>query len=84
MFGLSFCRAGREAFSMLCLHPMQLFAINSVGDFVLFLGKALVVMATVLIGVEMLEVSRTNSDNSPPNFYLILRNSMNVKNGLFA
>lgn len=56
MYGISFCRAGRQAFKLLTSNALRVAAINSVGDFVLFLGKALVVIATVLIGFEILKV----------------------------
>lgn len=55
MYGHNFCRAGEQAFKMLASNALRVAAINSVGDFVLWLGKALVVIATVLIGVEMLQ-----------------------------
>ncbi|KAJ1528839.1 hypothetical protein ONE63_007213 [Megalurothrips usitatus] len=55
MYGHNFCRAGEQAFKMLATNALRVAAINSVGDFVLWLGKALVVIATVLIGVEMLQ-----------------------------
>lgn len=60
MYGHNFCRAGEQAFKMLSSNALRVIAINSVGDFVLWLGKALVVIATVLIGVEMLQVRKTN------------------------
>jgi hypothetical protein len=56
LFGYNFCRGGQEAFKHLSSNALRVVAINSVGDFVLFLGKALVVVATVLIGVRMLDV----------------------------
>lgn len=56
IFGLSFCAAGRKAFSILSSNALRVFAINSVGDFVLLLGKAFVVAITVLIGIELIQV----------------------------
>ncbi|KAL0266760.1 UNVERIFIED_CONTAM: hypothetical protein PYX00_009211 [Menopon gallinae] len=55
MYGMPFCRAGQQAFKQLTNNALRVAAINSVGDFVLFLGKALIVTATVLIGIEMLK-----------------------------
>lgn len=55
MFGTPFCEAGRKAFIILSNNAMRVFAINSVGDFVLFLGKAFVVLFTVLIGMELIQ-----------------------------
>lgn len=43
---------------MLSTNSLQVLAINSVGDFVLFLGKVFVVLATVLIGIELIQVSK--------------------------
>lgn len=54
--GYSFCRAGQQAFKILTSNALRVAAINSVGDFVLFLGKILVIMATVLIGMELIQV----------------------------
>lgn len=54
--GSSFCIAGRRAFHLLSSNALRVIAINSVGDFVLFLGKVFVVVATVLIGIEMIQV----------------------------
>lgn len=56
MYGHSFCVAGRQAFKLLVNNALKVTVINSVGDFVLFLAKVLVVAATVLIGVEILKV----------------------------
>jgi solute carrier family 44 (choline transporter-like protein), member 1 len=56
MFGLPFIRAGKNAYNILSSNALRVFAINSVGDFVLLLGKVLVVMATVLVGMELIQV----------------------------
>jgi solute carrier family 44 protein 1 (choline transporter-like protein) len=53
--GSSFCIAGKRAFQMLSSNALRVLAINSVGDFVLLLGKIFVVTATVLIGIEMIQ-----------------------------
>lgn len=57
MFGLPFCAAGRKAFEILSSNSLRVFAINSVGDFVLLLGKVFVVAITVLIGMELIQVN---------------------------
>lgn len=57
MDGSSFCIGGKRAFHILSTNSLRVFAINSVGDFVLFLGKVFVVIATVLIGIEMIQVN---------------------------
>lgn len=56
MDGSSFCVAGRRAFEILSTNSLRVIAINSVGDFVLLLGKVFVVIATVLIGIELMQV----------------------------
>lgn len=54
--GKGFCKSGEQAFKILSSNALRVAAINSVGDFVLFLGKAFVVSATVLIGIELIQV----------------------------
>lgn len=58
MNGSSFCRAGKQAFQLLSKNTLQVLAINSIGDFVLLLGKVFVVIATVLIAIEMIQVRK--------------------------
>ncbi|KAJ9589125.1 hypothetical protein L9F63_017584, partial [Diploptera punctata] len=58
IFGYNFCKGGQQAFKHLSSNALRVAAINSVGDFVLFLGKALVVIATVLIGIKMYETKQ--------------------------
>ncbi|XP_056632052.1 choline transporter-like protein 1 [Diorhabda sublineata] len=55
IFGLPFCKAGQQAYKLLTANILRVAAINSVGDFVLFLGKVVVVIATVLIGIKILQ-----------------------------
>lgn len=57
IYGENFCKSGQQAFRMLANNALRVAAINSVGDFVLFLGKVFVVLTTVLIGTKMFEVS---------------------------
>lgn len=57
MDGSSFCVAGKRAFRILSTNSLRVFAINSIGDFVLLLGKVFVVLATVMIGLELIQVS---------------------------
>ncbi|CAH1976482.1 unnamed protein product [Acanthoscelides obtectus] len=52
MYGYSFCAGGAQAFKQIASNVLNVVAINSVGDFVLFLGKVAVVVATVFIGVR--------------------------------
>ncbi|GAB0087830.1 Choline transporter-like [Sergentomyia squamirostris] len=55
IFGQPFCEAGKGAFKLLSNNALQVFTINSVGDFILFLSKAFVVFCTVLIGIEVIQ-----------------------------
>ncbi|KAI4471354.1 choline transporter-like (slc family 44) [Holotrichia oblita] len=57
MYGRNFCESGRQAFKLLVNNSLRVTVINSVGDFVLLLTKILVVVATVLIGIQMLEMA---------------------------
>lgn len=41
---------------MLSSNALRVVAINSVGDFILFLGKAGVVTAVVFVGIELIKV----------------------------
>lgn len=55
MFGYNFCKSGQIAFQLLSMNALRVMAINSVGDFVLFLGKVFVIIATILVGLETLQ-----------------------------
>ena len=57
IYGYSFCTAARKAFSLLAANVLRVAAINSVGAFVLFLGKVAVVVSTVLIGIQIVDAS---------------------------
>lgn len=56
IYGCNFCTGGRKAFQALSSNILRVAAINSVGDFVLFLGKVFVVTLTVVAGVYMMQV----------------------------
>lgn len=56
-YGYPFCEAGQKAFFLLANNVLQVFAINSVGDFVLLMGKVLVVTITVFIGMDFIQVN---------------------------
>lgn len=55
IYGYSFCKGGKQAFKHLTANVLRVTAINSVGDFVLFLAKVLVVISTVVIGIELIQ-----------------------------
>jgi len=56
IYGTNFCNAARKAFTTLTNNVLRVAALNSVGSFVLFLGKLVVVVATVLIGIQIMHV----------------------------
>ncbi|XP_066901470.1 choline transporter-like protein 1 [Halyomorpha halys] len=55
IYGNNFCWSGEQAVKILTNNALRVFAINSVGDFVLFLSKVLVVSFTVLVGFLIFE-----------------------------
>lgn len=55
--GYPFCKAAREAFSLLSKNVLRVAAINCVGDFVIFMAKVGVIAGTTLIGYEILKAS---------------------------
>ncbi|XP_030004378.1 choline transporter-like protein 1 [Sphaeramia orbicularis] len=54
----SFCTSARDAFLILVENALRVAAINTVGDFVLFLGKVLIVSCTAFAGVLALNYQR--------------------------
>ncbi|KAK3507677.1 hypothetical protein QTP70_032791 [Hemibagrus guttatus] len=54
----SFCTSARDAFIILAENVLRVATINSVGDFVLFLGKVLIVSCTAFVGVLALNYQR--------------------------
>ena len=64
IYGYNFCKAAQKAFSLLTSNILRVAAINSVGTFVLFLGKVAVVASTVIIGKHLiLNFRPQNYDN---------------------
>ncbi|XP_043504318.1 choline transporter-like protein 1 isoform X2 [Polistes fuscatus] len=55
IYGCNFCTGGKKAFQALSSNILRVAAINSVGDFVLFLGKVLVVVLTVITGIYLIQ-----------------------------
>lgn len=55
IYGYNFCKAAQKAFSLLTSNILRVAAINSVGTFVLFLGKVAVVTSTVFIGAQIMQ-----------------------------
>ncbi|XP_044060449.1 choline transporter-like protein 1 isoform X4 [Siniperca chuatsi] len=54
----SFCTSARDAFVILVENALRVATINAVGDFVLFLGKILIVTSTAFAGVVLLNYQR--------------------------
>ncbi|XP_078070212.1 choline transporter-like protein 1 isoform X2 [Mustelus asterias] len=54
----SFCTSARDALLILVENALKVAAINTVGDFVLFLGKVLIVLITGFIGILLLNHQR--------------------------
>uniref|UniRef100_A0A674N5T5 Choline transporter-like protein n=1 Tax=Takifugu rubripes TaxID=31033 RepID=A0A674N5T5_TAKRU len=54
----SFCTSARDAFVILVENALRVATINAVGDFVLFLGKILIVTSTAFAGVMLLNYQR--------------------------
>ncbi|KAM8908525.1 choline transporter-like protein 1 isoform 3-T3 [Spinachia spinachia] len=54
----SFCTSARDAFVILVENALRVATINAVGDFVLFLGKVLIVTSTAFAGVLLLNYQR--------------------------
>ncbi|XP_055368390.1 choline transporter-like protein 1 isoform X2 [Betta splendens] len=54
----SFCTSARDAFVILVENALRVATINAIGDFVLFLGKILIVTSTTFAGVVLLNYQR--------------------------
>ncbi|KAI3353194.1 hypothetical protein L3Q82_019744 [Scortum barcoo] len=54
----NFCTSARDAFLILVENALRVAAINTVGDFVLFLGKVLIVSVTAFAGVLTLNYQK--------------------------
>uniref|UniRef100_A0A1A7WYA8 Choline transporter-like protein n=1 Tax=Iconisemion striatum TaxID=60296 RepID=A0A1A7WYA8_9TELE len=56
--GTNFCSSAADAFVILVENVLRVAAINTVGDFVLFLGKILIVSCTAFAGILALNYQR--------------------------
>ncbi|XP_069486940.1 choline transporter-like protein 1 isoform X2 [Ambystoma mexicanum] len=54
----NFCTSAKDAFIILVENVLRVATINTIGDFVLFLGKILIVCSTGLAGVMLLNYQR--------------------------
>ncbi|KAL4235876.1 hypothetical protein ACF0H5_004265 [Mactra antiquata] len=55
IYGYNFCEAARKAFLLIVANALRVAAINSIGDFVLFLGKLSTVAVVMVIGNELMQ-----------------------------
>ncbi|XP_061690432.1 choline transporter-like protein 1 isoform X3 [Syngnathoides biaculeatus] len=53
-----FCTSARDAFVLLVENALRVATVNAIGDFVLFLGKILIVTTTAFAGVLLLNARR--------------------------
>ncbi|KAK6180571.1 hypothetical protein SNE40_012702 [Patella caerulea] len=51
--GYSFCKAAKSAMSVIIKNVLRVAAVNCVGDFLLFVGKAGTVAIVAVVGIEM-------------------------------
>ena len=58
--GLSFCQSAQKSFLIVMENALRIIAINSVGDFMLFLSKISVTTTTLLLAVVWLQVPIDN------------------------
>lgn len=54
--GTAYCSSAKTAFSMIASNALRVATINSVGDFILFLGKCAVTAITAIIATLLLKV----------------------------
>ncbi|XP_077464712.1 choline transporter-like protein 1 isoform X2 [Stigmatopora argus] len=64
--GTGFCASARDAFVLLVENALRVATVNAVGDFVLFLGKILVVASTAFAGVLLLNARGDYAEWLPP------------------
>ncbi|BET03140.1 Plasma-membrane choline transporter [Nesidiocoris tenuis] len=55
IYGTNFCESGQQAFKVLVNNALRVAAINTIGDFILFLTKVFVVLATLFFGTFFFE-----------------------------
>lgn len=57
MKGSSFCNSGKRAAILISNNFMGIAAIQTVGDFVLYIARIFIVLVSVFIGIELVAVS---------------------------
>lgn len=63
IFGHSFCTGAKKAFLLILENALRVAAINSIGDFVLFLGKLSTMAVVLVVGNEFFQVSLNGSQS---------------------
>ena len=53
IYGYNFCESAKKAFLLIVANALRVAAINSIGDFVLFLGKISTAAVVLVIGHEL-------------------------------
>ena len=66
--GYGFCFAAKRAFRIIASNALRLAAINSVGDFVLFLGKVATISVVTVVGIQLISVRLFYKKNAPGIF----------------
>ena len=61
--GYSYCSAAREALSLIGSNLLRYVAINTVGDFILFLGKLVVTLGSAFIAFMLLDDEKMLADD---------------------
>lgn len=69
IYGYSFCKAAQKAFMSIVANALRVAAINSIGDFVLFLGKLCTVAIVMVVGNEYLKVKFKNLGDLSRRFF---------------
>ncbi|XP_013398047.1 choline transporter-like protein 1 isoform X2 [Lingula anatina] len=59
IYGYNFCKAAKKAFTLIVTNALRVAAINTVGDFLLFLGKLGTAGVVVAVGLELLKTKPT-------------------------
>ena len=58
IYGYNFCKSAARAFSILLANILRVGAINSVGFFILTLGKVAIIAAVEIIAFQWLRVNK--------------------------
>lgn len=56
IYGYSFCHSAKKAFLLIVANALRVATINSLGDFILFLGKLGTVAIVAVLGHEYIKV----------------------------